>query len=155
MQYHAWARAAGYPLAARGAASPALAAHDSGAASASDRSQEQALTAVAGIDAAILSDPDSSTGAGPSVVSPAPRSAYRLSPALPRAAQAIPVIVQPPEMSPDARFDLFVDGRPFAQVRAPDFTAWWTLERGRHRFSVVRAGQPAVEAENVVEIVVE
>ncbi|MGC8838791.1 MAG: penicillin-binding protein 1C [Anaerolineae bacterium] len=81
---------------------------------------------------------------GISLASPAPNSQYRLSPALPRTHQRIPITVH---TSPGLALDevtILVDGAAFRVLQAPPYEAWWPLEPGEHRVQAVardRAGR--------------
>lgn len=76
------------------------------------------------------------------ITSPDPNRIYRLDPLLPASAQEVPVSVLPGTAlaAEGAPITLLVDGEPFAQVTAPEYTAWWRLIRGRHTFQASTPG---------------
>ncbi len=86
------------------------------------------------------------------LTSPDPNRAYRIAPELPLSAQEIPVTAF--VAVPSAKgITLLLDGRPFATVFGPDYTAWWPLQPGRHTFQAV-ATHPDGREERSAEVVV-
>ena len=72
------------------------------------------------------------------LASPDPNRSYVLDPGLPASTQQTPVTAQPGlELADVDRITLLVDGTAFAEVRGPDFTAWWPLTKGRHIFTAI------------------
>ena len=89
----------------------------------------------------------------PRLTSPDPNRVYQIDPGLPVAAQQVPVTTLPGSES--STLTLLVDGAPFAALTGPDYTAWWTLAKGRHTFQAVasRADGTRTESEQVVVFV--
>ncbi len=81
------------------------------------------------------------------LISPDPNRVYRLDPLLPASAQEVPVTALPGSTlaAEGASITLTVDGAPFAQAAAPDYTAWWPLTRGQHIFQATARGADGSE----------
>jgi membrane peptidoglycan carboxypeptidase len=124
-EYQAWARDSGIPQLA--ASSPAASGQ---------------LASLSGKDDVPLR-----------LVSPDPGRSLRIDPGLPPSAQQLPVTALPGFAA--ARVTLTVDGVPFAQVEAPEYTAWWLLQEGRHVFGAwaARDDGSRVESPEVVVVV--
>ncbi len=87
------------------------------------------------------------------LASPDPNRSYRLDPGLPREAQKLPVraLPGPALLSEGSPVTLLLDGRPFATVAGPDYSAWWQLSTGQHTFQA--AGRLADGREVTSEVV--
>ena len=91
------------------------------------------------------------------IISPDPNRVYRLDPLLPANAQEVPVTVLPGSAlaATGASITLMVDGAPFAQAAAPDYSAWWRLTQGQHAFQATarRAdGSEIVSAKIIITV---
>jgi membrane peptidoglycan carboxypeptidase len=88
------------------------------------------------------------------IASPDPNRVYRLDPTLPTNAQKLPVAAQLRSdlVAAGAPVTLLLDGAAFAQVRGPEYTAWWPLTRGRHVWQavVVETDGEQIRSEQVV-----
>jgi membrane peptidoglycan carboxypeptidase len=88
------------------------------------------------------------------LVSPDRGRILRIDPGLPREAQQLPVTALPtvPLAGP---VTLTIDGAPFAVVGAPEWSAWWGLEPGRHIFGAyaTAADGRTLRAEDVTVVV--
>ncbi|MDY7040003.1 MAG: PBP1A family penicillin-binding protein, partial [Chloroflexota bacterium] len=71
------------------------------------------------------------------IVSPDPNSVFRLSPSLPVETQRIVVAARPADGVSVARVTLYVDGESLAELVAPPYRAWWTLQEGGHTVTAV------------------
>jgi membrane peptidoglycan carboxypeptidase len=84
------------------------------------------------------------------LISPDPNRLLRIDPGLPRSAQQLPVTAL---LSFDAvdGVTLTLNGKPFAVVEGPQFTAWWPLQPGRYAFgaSAMRSDGSIVRSEEV------
>jgi membrane peptidoglycan carboxypeptidase len=90
------------------------------------------------------------------LTSPDPNRVYRLDPGLPASSQRVPITAQPgSDIAPDAIVTLLLDGAAFAQVRGPEYTAWWLLSRGRHVWQALVTGPDGgpIESEQVAVFV--
>jgi membrane peptidoglycan carboxypeptidase len=91
------------------------------------------------------------------LASPDPNRVYRLDPGLPASAQRAPITAQVRgELAGDgAPVTLLLDGAIFAQVRGPDYTAWWPLAPGRHVWQAVATqigGAPAISEPVIITV---
>jgi membrane peptidoglycan carboxypeptidase len=108
-QYQAWARENGVPQLAKG-----------------NQGEEERRSGGA---------LDGSSASPLKLTSPDPNRVYRLDPGLPAGAQQVPVTALPEGEIGD--LTLLVDGMRFAALPGPDYTAWWTLSRGKHTFQAI------------------
>jgi penicillin-binding protein 1C len=79
------------------------------------------------------------TGAPVALKSPDANRIYRLDRTLPPDLQQAPVtaLLAPELANDDARVILSLNGAPFAELRGPDYTAWWRLAPGQHTFKAI------------------
>lgn len=78
---------------------------------------------------------------GISLARPAPNSEYRLSPALPREHQRIPLTVHASLGLALDEVTLLVDGEVWAILDSPPYEAWWPLRPGEHRVQALARDQ--------------
>ena len=97
---------------------------------------------AAGGAAAFTSESEPIGGMAIRLTSPDANRVYRLDPRLPSEVQRIAVTAVPGAdlVSIDPTVTLLLDGAPLAIVEGPEYTAWWSLETGRHSFQAVAIG---------------